>query len=458
MTVEVEARRRSRRRERRIAGASELPAAVHWHEGMLLAPQHFQLASQRSEALPYYHTAAVSPFHWGLMELERAPFGEGVVTVVRVEAVMPDGLVVTYPGGGASAENGEADLTLDLTKYVKDVKEGKQTVYLAVASHQPGERFAQRYDTAASEKVPDDNTGKDDLELQVLRPRLQLVLADELPSSYSGFPLTRVAWMNGALIETPYEPPWLRIRAGSNIHSACSAVATRLRESATALARRVEGESESARGPQLLATRMMIHGFVANLPAFEALLESGVAHPFPLYLAFASMLGNISLGVVPPRLDVYDHDDLLPCFEKVKISIETVLRNAVKERYATHPFRLEGDEFSLRIDIAWLASELVIGIRTPSGRTQEEVHDWVMGSAMGARSRIDSLRKRRITGLSRQRLREHELIPTAGVVFYAIEKPYGDLLLPAEDLVIANPGEGQERRPEEIVLYVKSKD
>jgi len=456
MTVEIQERRRAPRRERRIGSAAELPSPIHWHEGMLLAPQHFQMAAQRSETLPYYHTAVFSPFHWGLLNIKRAPFGEGVVIIRQIEAVMPDGLVISFPGGAVNGD-GEGDLTRDLTKQEQEIKDGKTTVYLAVESHH-AEKLEQRYDISSTEKIPDAATGKDYLELQVLKPKLHLILADELQSVYSGFPVAKVAWQNGAIVELPYEPPWLRVRPGSAIQSLCGTVASRVRDSAISLSRRVEGESESARGPQLLATRMMIHGFVSSLLAFEALLESGAAHPFALYLAFASLLGNVAMGVVPPRLELYDHDNLLPSFENVKRSVETILDNAVKERYAIHPFYLEGDEFHLEIDIAWLAKEMVLGVRIPPGRTQEEVDDWVLGSAMGSRSRIDSLRNRRMTGITRERLREHELIPTAGVVFYSIEKPYGDLLLPGEDLVIVNPGEGQERRPEEIVLYVKTKD
>jgi type VI secretion system protein ImpJ len=453
MTVEVQ----QRKDERRIAGAVELPVAIHWHEGMLLAPQHFQLAAQRNEALAYHHAAAVSPFHWGLLDLRRGPFGEGMVTVRRVEAVMPDGLVITFPSSGRNGDD-EGDLTLDLTQYKKDIKEGsKNTVFLAVASHQAGERFAQRYELASKERVPDDTTGKDDLELQVLKPRLQLILADELPSSYSGFPLTRVAWDNGRLVETPYVPPWLRVRAGSQIHTLCRAVAGRLRDTANSLARRVEGESESARETQLLDARMMMHAFVSCLPPFEALLDSGAAHPFTLYLAFASLLGNVSMKSVPPRLDPYDHDNLYPSFETVQKLMGDILDDAVRRGYATLSFRLDGDRFHLGIDSSWADREMVLGIRIPQRRTQEDVHDWVMGSAIGTGSRIDWLRDRRITGIKRERLEEHELIPTAGVVFYEMKRPYGELLRAGEDLIIVNHAEG-ERRPEDIALYVKNKD
>ncbi|HYL06343.1 MAG TPA: hypothetical protein VE075_09905, partial [Thermoanaerobaculia bacterium] len=55
-----------RRRARAAATAYDVPPAIQWHEGMLLAPQHFQLFAQRQELLLQYHAAAISPFHWGV--------------------------------------------------------------------------------------------------------------------------------------------------------------------------------------------------------------------------------------------------------------------------------------------------------------------------------------------------------------------------------------------------------
>src|SRR5262249_28543467 len=50
--------------------ARDLPAAIQWYEGMLLAPQHFQQSSLRQEALLAYHLAALSPYHWGVSRLD----------------------------------------------------------------------------------------------------------------------------------------------------------------------------------------------------------------------------------------------------------------------------------------------------------------------------------------------------------------------------------------------------
>lgn len=449
MTVDAQEPRLVPRRSRRNAGAPPPPPAVHWHEGMLLAPQHFQSASLRNEVLAYYHTSAVSPFHWGLMELD-SKFSEGVVSVQRVEAVMPDGLLVRYPDGGAAAYQGAAGLALDLNKRIEDVKKGKRTVYLAVASNHDGRQLSQRYEIGAKERVPDDTNGVDVLELGIRRPRLQLVLEDELPSSWSGFPLMNVEWKDGLKEDDTFEPPWLRVASPSTLYKLCRSVAGRLRETAMSLARRLDPASESARG------RLLIHGIVANLPAFEVLLASEAAHPFPLYLSLASLLGSLSVGAVPPQLDAYDHDNVLPAFRRAETLIEATLRSAVKAGYEKEPFLLRLDEFTLDVKKEWLDRELVLGI-TIGDRTLEQVHEWIMGAAIGARSRIDSLLKRRVTGLMRRRLREHELIPTDGVVFYLIEKPYVDLPA-AGELVIASSGQGEERRPEEIVLYVKTED
>src|SRR5436190_1813629 len=57
---------RERRKGRAQTTAREVPGAIQWHEGMLLAPQHFQWLSLRQETLLQYHASAISPFHWGV--------------------------------------------------------------------------------------------------------------------------------------------------------------------------------------------------------------------------------------------------------------------------------------------------------------------------------------------------------------------------------------------------------
>ena len=82
-----------------LSDARAIPEAVQWHEGMLLSPQHFQLAARRTEALSAYLLEAAAPFCWGVrrLQIDTALLLEAVFRVVELEAVLPDGLVVVYP-------------------------------------------------------------------------------------------------------------------------------------------------------------------------------------------------------------------------------------------------------------------------------------------------------------------------------------------------------------------------
>jgi type VI secretion system protein ImpJ len=42
-----------------------LEERIQWHEGMLLAPQHFQQTSARTDALVALHTLLAAPFVGG---------------------------------------------------------------------------------------------------------------------------------------------------------------------------------------------------------------------------------------------------------------------------------------------------------------------------------------------------------------------------------------------------------
>lgn len=447
---------RIRARERGRADATKLPPAVHWTEGMLLAPQHFQLDSRRHEALLQFHTASVSPFHWGLLELEREPLKNDTISIRRVEAVMPDGLVVHSEASGG---DGATELSINLAGREDDVKSGKRTIYLCVATRDPGERFKQRYHEQRTSLL-DETTGKDAFELQVLAPRLQLELTDELLSSHVGFPIAKVQWKEGKIAEVDYEPPWLAVRPGSQLHNLCGRVASSLRQTATSRARSISGEWASTHAAQILEKKLMVYGLVSALPQFEALLDSNAAHPFQLYTSFVSILGHVAVGLVPSRMPAYDHDDPLSCFRAVRDEIRELLDKAVKEPYSTYVFTWDRDqsEFRQAIRPKWIGCEILLGVRIPRGRTQEQIHEWIMGSTIGPRASVDSLRKRRVTGLGRERVREHELLPMSGVIFYSIDSREADFPKPGDELVIANTSEGEEARPEDIVLYVRIKD
>src|SRR5438034_9486138 len=108
--------------------ARAIPDMLHWYEGMLLMPEHFQSASRRQEALSGYLAHIASPYAWGVGAID-SEIVEGVMRVRSLDAVMPDGLVVRY----RSDEPNDAPLELDLKQHKPALeKQKKLGVHLVV--------------------------------------------------------------------------------------------------------------------------------------------------------------------------------------------------------------------------------------------------------------------------------------------------------------------------------------
>ncbi|MGZ5440846.1 MAG: type VI secretion system baseplate subunit TssK [Thermoanaerobaculia bacterium] len=444
--------RTDRRKGRARTTARDVPPAIQWHEGMLLAPQHFQGLAQRQETLLHYHATAISPFHWGVrhLEVDTVKLVDGLFRVIELEAVMPDGLVVSYSAGDGP------DLVFDLTQ-LADIKVKPATVHLAVVARSRGLALAERFAFEESGPVPDENTGEGELPLIVLRPRLHLIAGEEPAPKYVTFPLAEVKYEHDVYTRTRFEPPLLRVAPGSAVHGLCSAVTTRLREKAAVLADQARSTAD-AHAPQRLETKTLIHCLVGELPAFEAVLGTGNSHPFQLYVAFCSLLGHVagvSRSLIPPPLERYDHNDLMATFDQVRAAISRALDEGIHEAYTAYTFRHDGEEFRLYFDPEWMTRPLVIGVRAPAGMPAREMTAWMSACVIGSRSHIESLRDRRMSGARRKAIEaDADLVPSTGVTLYALTAD-PELITPGEDLVVLSPGESSTRSPDQMVLYIR---
>ena len=108
---------------------------VEWHEGLLLAPQHFQLMSARFDSLVAWQTLAASPFSWGVrrLVLDNGLLPTGLVRVLELEAIMPDGTAVAY----AAEADGHGPLELSLAPLAERIADGALDLYLALRSLEP---------------------------------------------------------------------------------------------------------------------------------------------------------------------------------------------------------------------------------------------------------------------------------------------------------------------------------
>lgn len=156
----------------------DIPEPIQWSEGQLLGPHHFQQTARRSEALLYYHLSRAVPFCWGVLQLRIDPvrLAAGVLRILALEAVMPDGLGVTHP-----APDGR-DLQIDLAPFAPQLQEGPLKIYLVVPGHRSGASLVTgplaRYRSAEGAPFVDENTGDNGVAFACLRPQLGLHAGD----------------------------------------------------------------------------------------------------------------------------------------------------------------------------------------------------------------------------------------------------------------------------------------
>lgn len=428
---------------------SDIPEAVLWHEGMLLAPQHFQQASARAESLLGYALGAAGLFPWGVrrLALDRALLATGRLRVLELEAVLPDGLCVLYP------RDGEPLLDLDLTKAKDALADGPQAVHLAVPVEapipEPG--TLRRFRSVEGRPVADANTGDGEVAVPRLRPVLTLLTtaSPRVPpsSKYVSLPIAVVSFKDDAFALEPFAPPRTTLPAGTPLADLSRQVAARLRDKAAALAERLRAPSaaDALPGGTTLET---LRSLVEPLPRLEALVEAEDVHPFHVYLSLCDLMGNLSwMGgqPVPPTPPRYRHADPLPAFQEVGDFLLRMI-DRVRETYRAIRFtQLAPDRFGLDLVPAMLTGDsLVVGAKVAPGATPADTVEWLSKALIGSHSMLRAIGERRIRGAARERVDQVEelgLIPPATMVLFRVAAST-EFVQPGQPLEVVGVGGG----------------
>lgn len=440
--------------------ARHIPEAIQWHEGMLLAPQHFQQSALRQEELLGYHALLLAPYHWGIRKLKFDPdlLISGLFRVVELEAVMPDGLVVAYP------YEDDTVLDCDLNPYLETMKSRPLTIFLAIPARKLSTPAMKgdlpRYGSVEGRAVYDENSFDNELVIPRLRPKLHLLVDEAPPQKYVYFPLAGIILANETISSTRFIPPTLQISTDSALGEMCQTIAVLIRQKAIYLSEKMLSPSLARKGPMLFDSRLMIHSLVAGLPQFEALLNSNAAHPFALYLSLCSIAGQIAAlggGYIPPVLPAYNHNDLQQSFQQIKQYITRMIEEGILISHTPIPFDFEEGTFSLSLESKWLTRNLVIGAKTRPGMTEEEMVHWLEKALIGSRSSIENLKGKRVLGAQRKQIdAEDELMPTRGACLFSIAVD-PEIIKEHERLEIQNLSDPSgQKGPGEIVLYLKN--
>jgi type VI secretion system protein ImpJ len=432
--------------------------AIQWHEGMLLAPHHFQQLDLRYEQAVSYHMRLLSPFHWGIIhyEIDHVLLPSGILRLLACEAVMPDGLIVNY-----HAEQHPV-VELDLSPYKAFLTEENWKVYLGIPEFSAGVSGLAgdmpRYYSWEGEDVQDENVADNVVRIPRLLPRLHLLLSQKPSSRFLSFPLLKVGLREESYITLPYIPPSFSVEPSSPLGERCAILARRIREKVAYLNQRWQNQVGSA---LLSETTDLLRPLLQVLPLLEGVMRSHALHPYQFYQHLCTVAGYLTalrLDQLPPPYPVYNHEDILgsvlPLLEQMEMAVKNIEQN-----YLAIPFQREGRFFFLSLTHEFLRMDsLLIGIRGSGAMTDAELEDWMHGAVIASDSCLESVKMMRITGAKRNIVKVgeiHNLLPGRGCAIFRVENDPA-YIVAGENLNIFSMGDSDEKRPVDVVLYMKN--
>lgn len=438
---------------------TQLSNRIQWHEGMLLTPQHFQQEGARIDALLAWQTMAVNPYGWGVRNLviDEALLSTGLLRVLQIEAILPNGMAVSYDAGTAQGRS----LELSLLQWEGEMAHQDVDLYLVIGTtrslRQPGQPAMFR----GVESAPVEDEVSQALAVDVPRMAVNLALmGGAVPSfGYTSVRLMTVNKVNEIVRRGAFLPAMLEVPADSSLRQRSQLLATNMRSKALFLARQTARPSSRTEDRlTLMEQKARLSSLILNLPQLEALLRCPVVPPLPLYLALCAQLGPLATlrpGAVPLLAPAYDHADSGPLFDTVLTALSDLVAE-VSQEWKTCTFGFDGQVFSLAVQPEWLSgTRIVIGLR---GQAERDAVQWMAGAIIGSQTVWTSLTDRRVLGAARVRIDEASelgLRSSTGYTLFSIEVS-DTFIVSNQPLLISNANESLlAQRPQEIVLFIK---
>ena len=308
--------------------------AIAWLEGMFLRPQHLQQRDSFEDARLAAALRSLDPFHYGVrvLEVNEAALSDHRFEVLRLEALLPGGVALRYPGN-CTLETREFDPAADAIE-----------LHLGLRRPAPGEAHSAPADSNArdvrfrvqSAEVPDLSRGGNEAEVDFLVPNARLFLGSERLEieQHDALKLARVVATGEGkrpfALAPDYAPPLLALQASPPLDDALARLVGQL----AARMRVVAGRTATIAIADL--PRMwMRYSLARAAPLLRHLLSTGATRPFDAYSVLVELAGALSAFSLaePVELPRYDHDALYPCFHAVITYIERELEKALPDRF-----------------------------------------------------------------------------------------------------------------------------
>lgn len=431
-----------------------IPDLVCWYEGMAMLPQHFQLQSLRNDALAATLTRCANPWFWGVirMEVDDAALCAGTLRLLRLEAMMPDGMPIEYDISRDPA------LEFDCASLLPASPDSAHTLWLAVpAANRAGvwQLMNTRYRSVNSAPLPDLTSGEFPESLPLWQPAPRLVSQHERADLVC-LPLVQVVYREGGFRQNDWFAPTPALNEDSYLIRQCRQLCLQAREKLLFLSREMQLAQQNQRTVDWLRLALSRQSLQGALPLLECLLNSGRPHPAELWRALCLFTGQTALldeESPLPLLPGFDYQNMLPAFATLFSQLNARLA-CIRRRLLRLDFTLQENHFTLTLPTGIRAGDrLTLGVLMPNGNTLP-AQAWLQQSLIASQPFLATLRRQRmhgmpVTPLAAGQRGEWETDPAIALFTLTLTAQWFEQETP---LVVA-PLHETDSMPERIVLY-----
>jgi type VI secretion system protein ImpJ len=317
---------------------------VVWTEGLFLTPHVFQQADRYRENLLQFRLKPLSPFFWGLSELEidRDGLPQGFFTLYRCSGVLPDGLTVQVPGEDDAPESRPVKAFFAPSAESLDV-------YLAIQTQHP-DAVSVNLDNGTSNRtvryqmemthVQDETTGGNENDIPVARKSFQILFGGESLDDKVYIKIAELGRTTTGEISVreTFVAPAISVNASAVLMAILHRILEMLSAKSSALSQQRRHIAEF--GASDVANFWLLHTVNSYVPILSHFYLTPERHPEILYMALAQLvgeLGTFSLQADPREVPRYNHEDLFKTFDELEQKIRFLLDTIIPSKYVIIP-------------------------------------------------------------------------------------------------------------------------
>ncbi|MFW5678089.1 MAG: type VI secretion system baseplate subunit TssK [Rhodosalinus sp.] len=328
---------------------------VLWNEGLFLQPHHFQQADRHTEALVAGLARRVSPYAWGVSELEidEEALKVGQFALRACSGLTPDGVVFRVP---ASDDHPPA---LEVPTNTSDCM-----VYLTVPQRRQGapevdmsgaELSAARLRPSELEVTDTTMRNGKAVTLSVGKLRLQFALQVDDLADRLAIPVARIIEVRPdreVVLDSAFMPSCLDMRAAPPLAGFLVELEGLLDHRMRALSDRLSQGGE-ARGAAEVQDFLLLMTINRALPAIRHLCSIENVHPERVFHDLVALCGELATFMAPekhpPPLPAYQHHDLTATFKPLIRSLREYLSRVLEHSAVAIP--LEPRKYGVSVGI-----------------------------------------------------------------------------------------------------------